>query len=374
MHGRDGGDLGGVRRFALIHTGRETNHWLIHRMDGKSTSRNKRPEKAKQTAADAFVAPMLATLARESEIDDESDWSFEMKWDGMRAVAVVTGEGVELFSRNGRDISKEYPELIEELPKAVRGTAVLDGEIVALNSKGAPDFGHLQLRMGLSDADEINKAIRTTPVHLMLFDLLEYEGRSLMKDKYADRRESLVEAVLSPKRGRIQVPPAFDGRLADAVRASEKLRLEGVVAKKVDSRYRSGRRSQSWLKIKHQMSQEVIIGGWRPGRGARSGSVGSLLMGITDAKGDLQFVGRVGSGFSEVVLRDFDRRFRRHGRKMSPFADMPTNVSRDAQWITPSLVGEVEFGDWTADGRLRHPRWRGWRPDKEPGDVARENA
>ena len=152
------------------------------------------------------------------------------------------------------------------------------------------------------------------------------------------------------------------------MRASLELGLEGIVAKKVDSTYLAGKRGSAWVKIKHHRTQEVVVAGWKPGSGRRSGTVGSLLLGVPDGDG-LRFVGKVGTGFRDAELDAIAKRLASMERKTSPFDDVPSADARDAHWVRPSLVGEVEFAEWTATGRLRQPSWRGWRTDKKPADV-----
>ncbi|CAN5342682.1 ATP-dependent DNA ligase [soil metagenome] len=362
LHGRKGGGLGGPRKFALIHTGhgeKDSKNWLIHRMD--------------EVSRDSFP-PMLATLGAAADLDDEDDWAFEMKWDGVRAIVTVGPGGVRILSRNGNDLTASYPEIVEALPESLRcESAVLDGEIVAISKQGRPDFGLLQSRMGVTRPGDVEKARAKVPVHLMLFDILQSEATSLLKEPYRDRREALLAVVRAPKRGVIQAPPAFDGDVNEAMASSLELGLEGVVAKKVESAYASGRRSRDWIKIKHHLAQEVVIGGWRPGKGLRSQAVGSLLMGIPDESGKLTYIGRVGTGFGQRDLDDFARRFAKLARKTSPFSEVPKPDAEDAQWLSPRLVGEVEFAERTATKRLRHPTWRGWRDDKSPSDVTWES-
>jgi bifunctional non-homologous end joining protein LigD len=407
LHGRPDGGLIEPTRVALIHTG-DTN-WLLHRMKPAGTAASARPAASARrspsrksarevdqmqeasastetapprsrgtgSATPAFgqktsgrtskrYAPMLASAGDASAVHDDADWAFEMKWDGIRALAYVD-DGVRLISRNGNDVTAGYPELAE-LADRVSGPAVLDGEIVALNSRGVPDFGRLQQRMNLVKAADIRDAAARVPVQLMLFDLLEADGESLVKDIYDERRDAL-ERVVSPG-GRVHIPPAFDGDLDAALQASRELRLEGVMAKQRDSEY-VGRRSRAWIKLKLTRTQEVVVAGWRPGQGRRAGSVGSLLLGIPDGD-NLRYVGRVGTGFRERDLDDMRTRFERAGRKTSPLTDVPALDARGAHWITPRFVGEVEFAEWTATGRLRQPSWRGWRPDKTPADVVKE--
>jgi bifunctional non-homologous end joining protein LigD len=320
------------------------------------------------------IAPMLATLGTVADIDDSDDsWSFEMKWDGIRAIATVSDGRVRLATRNGNDVTATYPELQALAPLIAgaghTGDVVLDGEIVALGKSGSPDFGRLQGRMGLTRPQDVEPAARAIPVDYMIFDMLEADGRSLAGEPYSARRTALEDIV--PDATRIHVPPAFDGDLDAAVASSKELGLEGVVAKKRDSTYAFGKRSRAWIKIKHHKTQEVVIGGWRPGNGRRAETVGSLLMGVPGATG-LHYVGRVGTGFGDRDLDVILARLARLARTTTPFVDVPAADARDAHWVRPTLVGEVEFAEWTTTERLRQPTWRGWRTDKAATDVVRE--
>ncbi|MFD2341555.1 ATP-dependent DNA ligase [Clavibacter tessellarius] len=393
LHGRGAGTgIDGPRRYALIHTGghgKADANWLIHLMEpadapakaharparaaglAKAGGRTRVGARRKGGAASA-PAPMLATAATGAGLDPDGEWAVEMKWDGYRAIAVVADGRATITSRNGVDLTAAFPELAE-LPDALDvDDAVLDGEIVVLGDGGRPDFGLLQTRLGLTGEKDVARARRSAPVHLMLFDALAIGDRVLVEEPYRERRAALLDAVRSPGRGRIQVPPAFDGDLDGALATSRELGLEGVVAKRVDAPYESGRRSSAWIKVKHHRAQEVVVGGWRPGSGSRASGVGSLLVGVPGPDG-LEYAGRVGTGFSERDLADALRRFRPLARKTSPFADVPAADARDARWITPRLVGEVEFAEWTSTGRLRQASWRGWRHDKSPDEVVRED-
>jgi bifunctional non-homologous end joining protein LigD len=375
------GEKHGSHRYALIQTGgREgnENNWLIHLMKSvdeqptrhaKADSRRKVIGGAKETRDSSAPSPMLATLGTEGELGDVDEWAFEMKWDGIRAIAQVAHGQVRLTSRNGVDVTSRYPELAA-LADAVDGDAVIDGEIVALTRAGRPDFGLLQKRMGLTKLAEIEAAAKRVPVHFMAFDVLELEGRSLAKDDYTARREALENAVSSD--GAVQVPPVFEGDVAAAMAMSRTLGLEGVLAKRRTSTYSPGKRVRSWIKLKHHLTQEVVIGAWRPGAGNRAHRVGSLLMGIPDGDG-LRFVGRVGTGFTDRDLDAMATQFRRLERKTSPFVELPGSEAKDARFISPVLVGEVEFAEWTPTGKLRQPSWRGWRPDKDPSEVVPES-
>ena len=318
--------------------------------------------------AGAERRPMLATLGRRSDVTPEQErgaWAFEMKWDGIRAIARVAGTTVTLTSRNGSDLAVTYPEIVEALAGAVEGDAVLDGEIVALD-RGAPSFGRLQQRMNLSSPRAVARAREAVPVELYLFDVLEVAGVPVIDETYRRRRERLRGLVADGPR--IKVPPEFDGDFDGAWRASARLRLEGVLAKRLESRYQPGKRSADWIKVKHHLAGEVVVVGWRPGRAGLRGTVGSLLLAVH--RGDhLEYAGRVGTGFSSADRDAALTRLRPLRRRTPGVVGVPTSDAADAVWVTPSQVGEVEHAGWTSDGRLRQARWRGWRPDKEAADV-----
>jgi bifunctional non-homologous end joining protein LigD len=321
-----------------------------------------------RTNAAGTVHPMLATLAELDSFDAGDDWVYEMKWDGYRAIATVRDGTVELRSRNGLDFTPTYPEL-QALADAVTGDAVLDGEIVALDDAGRPSFSRLQTRSGITSPRDVERARKVQGVEFFAFDILERDGRSLTSRPYTERREELRAAVTDA--GVVRVPPEAGTDLDDAIATSRKLKLEGVIAKRAGSPYRLGRRSRDWLKIKHTLTQEVVVAGWRPGNGARSDTVGSLLIGIPGDDG-LAYVGRVGSGFGDRELTELRGRLDRIARETSPLVGVPPVDAKDARWVTPKLVGEVEYAEVTPDGRLRAPTWRGWRPDKSPEEITWE--
>lgn len=365
------GEKHGSHRYALIHTGgegRAENNWLIHLMADAAEHEKPAPKKRAPAKRADPPKPMLATLGTTSTIDEEADWAFEMKWDGYRAIAQVVDGEVRVLSRNGNDLTAAWPELAE-LADRVDGDAVLDGEIVTLNRAGRPDFSRLQSRAKLTKKSEVAAAADKTPAHFMVFDLLSAGGDSLVSRPYDERRGMLVDAVTEA--GAIRVPPAFDGDLEAAVEASRTLGLEGVMAKRRDAPYRPGRRSADWIKIKHHRSQEVVVIGWRPGAGSRSGRIGSLLLGLPSDSG-FTYIGRVGTGFSERDLDELLPRLRRSERVTPAASDVPGADARDAHWVSPKLVGEVEFAEWTPTGRLRQPSWRGFRSDKSVAEVVRE--
>jgi bifunctional non-homologous end joining protein LigD len=372
LHGRPDGGLGSPRRLALIKTG---ENWLIHLMKEQSVAKEQAPAgpgpeaptpSPRESGRSGFVPPMLAVLAGGRDASGD-EWAYELKWDGIRCVAVVNGASVRLFSRNHNDVSASYPELVEELA-GLGLDAVLDGEIVALDDAGVPSFGRLQQRMGVTRAADVERLRKAVPARLMVFDLLEHDGASVRDLSYDDRRSALE--VLELDGELVQVPPAHGGSLEDAVTLSRRHKLEGVVAKRRVAPYVPGARSTDWLKIKNQDAQEVVIGGWRPSKGGRG--IGSLLLGIP-VDGGLRYIGRVGTGFTEAERLRLRQLLDGLTRKTSPFVDeVETAASRDATWVTPRVVGEVVYGDWSSGGSLRHASWRGLRPDKDPADVVIE--
>jgi bifunctional non-homologous end joining protein LigD len=301
---------------------------------------------------------------------DESGWTFEVKWDGVRAIGYCRDGAVHFESRNLLDITPRYPEL-GGLADALGGrAAVLDGEVVAFDNNGRPSFGRLQTRMHLGAASEVRQRMADTPVAYILFDLLWLDGRSLMNEPWTERRAALESLDLGAGNGPWQVPASHRGQgtvLLDATRANG---LEGVVAKRVDSLYEPGRRSRLWLKVKNVNRQELVIGGWLPGEGNRTSRLGALLVGYYDDAGALHFAGRVGSGFTSAELDRVGALLAALARADNPFAErIPL---RQARFVEPRLVCDVEFGEWTSSATLRHPRYKGLRDDKRPEEVRRE--
>ncbi|HYY12071.1 MAG TPA: non-homologous end-joining DNA ligase [Kineosporiaceae bacterium] len=321
----------------------------------------------------ALVRPMLAVPGELPPAGDDA-WAFEMKWDGVRTVAYVRDGGVRLMSRNDLDVTRSYPEVATP-PAALAGAAaVLDGELVAFDEQGRPSFGRLQERMHVKDVAVAHRLAARVPAVLLVFDVLHLDGRSLLRTPYAERRAALAGLDLEGAGDPVpwRVPPSFRGPGADVLAASAENGLEGVVVKRLTSAYLPGRRSPDWRKVKHLRVQEVVLAGWRPGKGRRAGLPGSFVLGVQGPDG-LRHAGGVGTGFTERMLLDLAGRLAPLERPTSPFAhELPRAETRDVHWVEPRLVGEVVFAEWTSDGRLRHPSWRGLRPDKRPGDVRRE--
>ncbi|XAS67758.1 ATP-dependent DNA ligase [Micrococcaceae bacterium Sec5.7] len=385
LTGAEGGGLEGTKKFALIHTGQgngkdSQGQWLIHLMDKGSqahaTTSSAVPSTGTSTAADSGatpasmedIIPMLATAGAPADLHG-SGWQFELKWDGIRALIVADDKKIRLISRNGRDMTATYPELTDRScwPKQ---SFTADGEIIAVGPSGRPDFGRLQGRMNLTKPADVEKVRASVPVRLMLFDLLSDGGEDLRRLPLERRRERL-ESLYRPSDCPVELSAVLDDDVEIILESAQELGLEGVMAKRVDSRYVSGQRTRLWIKLKFERTQEVVIGGWRTGKGERQGTAGSLLLGIPEGK-KLRYVGRVGSGFSNRELKELRQKMDGLARKTSPFDDVPGADAADANWVTPALVGEVTFGEWTGSGKLRHPVWRGWRLDKDPGDVVAE--
>ncbi len=315
------------------------------------------------------LRPMLATAGTLPVRD--AGWGYEMKWDGIRALAFVQDGAVRLMSRTGRDIAHVYPELAGIAGAVNASQAVLDGEVVAFGDGDWPDFEALQQRMNISSPVQARVLARQLPVSYLAFDVLWLNDKPLLELPYVERRETLDGLGLTG--GRWQAPPSFIGESGVDVQAvSKQNELEGIMAKRLQSRYEPGRRSQSWLKIKNLFRQEVVIGGWKPGEGARAGGIGSLLVGVQDGS-ELVYCGHVGTGFTQRTLHMLAGRLKPLTRATSPFGKtVPADEARSARWVQPDLVAEVEFVKWTKSGRLRAPAYKGLRDDKDPAEVVRE--
>ncbi len=316
-----------------------------------------------------LIEPMLATSGELPTDEDAAQWGFELKWDGVRAITYTAGE-VRATSRRGTEITGQYPELRELGAVLGERRAVLDGEIVAFDSDGRPSFELLQRRMHVTRPGAAAHLARSVPVTYVVFDVLYLDGVHTMGAPYA-RRRALLESLSVTDRW-AATPAYFREGGAELLDATKEQGLEGLVAKRLDSAYVPGRRAHTWRKVKHTTTREVVIGGWKPGKGARTGGIGSLLMGVYDEWG-LRYVGHVGTGFTQRVLAELERVVRDLEIPASPYADeVPHEFAREAHWVRPELVGEVAYAAWTKDGRLRAPSWRGLREDVPPESVRRE--
>ncbi len=349
-------------RYALfaIEQGEQAKDWMIHRMDPPSdAAREPMPE---------HVAPMLA---RSGSLPSENlGWAYEIKWDGVRAIAYSRPGELRLESRNLKDITASYPELARLNRALSSHSAVLDGEIVAFDERGRPSFAELQRRMHVSSPAQARRLMRDTPVTLVLFDLLWLNGHSLMGLGYAERRELLGTLALMGESW--QTPEHVIGDGAALLEASAAQGLEGIVAKRSDSTYQPGVRARSWVKVKSVGRQEFVVGGWIAGRGKRTGSIGALLLGVYDADGSLRYVGRVGSGLGEHELARLAALLEPLARPASPFT-AGERPPRGAVFCLPRLVVDVEFAHWTQGASLRAPVYKGLRDDKDAARVVRED-
>jgi len=353
--------LSGTRlegRYGLFKT--DGDNWMIHRIDPAPPGWERLPD---------LVRPMLATTAAGLP-DDDGDWAYEFKWDGVRAVVYVEGGRLRALSRTDREVTASYPEL-RGLGEALGSLqAVLDGEIVALDKQGRPSFEALQPRMNTAEPSRVRRLAETVPVTYMIFDLMHLDGHSALTVPYQQRRRLLESLELSGQHW--ATPPSETGGGRAVLEAARDAGLEGIVAKRLDSPYRPGARDPSWRKVKNFRTQSVVVGGWAAGQGHLEGDLGALLLGIP-AAGGLDYVGRVGTGFSEGERSLLRRRLSALARGTSPFAGVvPRSEAAGVTWVEPQLVGEVRFTEWTRSGRLRQPAWRGLRPDQRPEDVVVE--
>jgi bifunctional non-homologous end joining protein LigD len=352
-------------RYALFRTGKEERDWMIHRMDPPVEPRDPFPER---------LRPMLASPARLLPADD-SGWAFEIKWDGVRAILYWQPGRLRIESRNLNEITARYPEL-RPLGNALGSReAVLDGEIVAFDDHGRPSFERLQRRMHLVSESAVRRLAHEQPVTYEIFDLLYLDGHLTTSLPYRRRRELLDGLALAGPTW--QVPGIHEGDGEAFLRVTVEHGLEGVLAKRLDSPYRTGQRGGEWLKIKNVNRQELVIGGWLPGKGRRAGALGALLIGYyesDDGERRLRYGGRVGSGFDEAELRSLGRKLDRLARSSSPFAAVGVQPPREARFVEPELVAEIEFSHWTREGILRHPSYKGLRDDKPPQEVIKEVA
>jgi bifunctional non-homologous end joining protein LigD len=248
---------------------------------------------------------------------------------------------------------------------------VLDGELVALDDRGRPSFEALQARMHVTNAAQVRRLMTQVPLTYLVFDVLHLDGQSLLDRTYDERRAVLESLQLTGPSW--QTTPRFNGGGAAVFAASREQGLEGVIAKRRDSKYYAGRRSDCWIKVKNLRTQEVVIGGWKPGEGRRKGAIGSLLIGVP-GDGGLDYIGHVCTGFTDKMLRDLEQQLAPLERADPAFATaIPRAHAKDARWVEPVVVGEVAFTEWTKAGILRHPTWRGLRDDKSPDEVVRES-
>ena len=309
------------------------------------------------------IEPMLAMTA--DEPFDSPQFTYEAKWDGVRTLAFVDGGEVRLQTRNLLDCTKQYPEAHGAAEALTGGyQAILDGEVVAFDEKGVPSFQRLQPRMHQTDEGAISRLRKSVPVIYEVFDLLYLDGEDLRRQPLRDRRRRL-EAALEPM-GAIRLSEGFPGNGVALFRAVQEQGLEGIVAKRLDAPYVSGR-SAAWVKVKAFKTMDCVIGGWTAGQGGRHSTLGALIVGIY-RDGALIPVGHVGSGFDDRTLRDLLATLQEHQSPTSPFAVAP-KLNQPATWGFPDLVCEVRYAELTRDGTLRQPVYLGLRSDVDPKEC-----
>ncbi|MFH8519193.1 ATP-dependent DNA ligase [Streptomyces gelaticus] len=310
------------------------------------------------------IAPMLATAGALPAAAGQDHWAFEVKQDGQRAMVYLPGDGTTVLrSRSGADITTVYPELVG-LGSVLGRPAVLDGEIVALDSEGRSDFERLQSRMGLTSPAKAARMARIVPAHLVLFDAVHLDGSSLTGLPYSERRGLLEGLGLDGTHW--STPAAVVGHGEQALEMTRAAGLEGVLAKRLASVYEPGIRSRAWIKIRNIRTADVIVGGWVPGRGRLTGLPGALLVGEPHS-GVLRYVGSIGTGWSDTERTTLARLLHTAAIDECPFDGTPGVTG--ARWVLPRLVGEVRYTTRTRAGLLRQPSWHRLRPDLAPDDL-----
>jgi bifunctional non-homologous end joining protein LigD len=350
-------------RYALFRT--RENDWMIHRMDP--------PEDPAYEPMPSEIRPMLARSSTRLPPREEQ-YGFEVKWDGIRTILYADHGHAELRGRNGSDFTARYPEVRELARSLGSRRIILDGEVVAFDEQGRPSFERMQQRIHNTDENVIRRRMKTHPVVYVIFDLLYLDGEDLTAEPYTRRRELLEGLEL--KGDAWQTPSYAVGHAEELLAASKEQGLEGVMLKRVDSTYSTGKRDGTWLKVKNVSRQEMVIGGWTPGEGRRKEHLGALLVGYFERDGGkpvLRYAGKVGTGFKAADLSAIAARLAPLERRTSPFGAGP-KPPKGARFVEPRLVAEVEFRELTKEGILRHPAYKGVREDKAVDEVVLEQA
>lgn len=319
---------------------------------------------AKRTTMPAVIKPMLATLVDKSFSNPE--WLFETKWDGVRAVCFIKNAKARFFSRNQIEMTAQYPELAGIAQSVHASTVILDGEIVALDEHGVSRFQLLQRRLGRKNAGEIGRLAATTRLAYYVFDVIFLDGFDLTACQLKDRKATL-EKILKPSKN-VRYSDHIIGEGEKLYEAIAKVPLEGIIAKRLDSRYVQ-KRTPDWLKIKTTLASEVVVGGYTQPRNSRS-YFGALVVGLF-SEGKLHYVAHTGGGFNQKTLEQVYKMMQSLKTKACPFVD-PPRTNEPVQWVKPKLVAQVKFSEWTADRRMRHPIFLGLREDKKPGECTFE--
>ncbi|MEX0750598.1 MAG: non-homologous end-joining DNA ligase, partial [Dehalococcoidia bacterium] len=401
--------------WTLVRTKKEPNSWLLikHRDEYASTTRdildedksvisglsikdlqegrmpamrsgdgaNKKPHPHAKEANfpdPRTLRPMLPTLIEKAF--SRPGWLFEAKMDGVRTLAFLRDGDVELRTRRGNPATVQYPEVRDAVGAQRASTAVFDGEIVACNDSGVPDFQEIQPRINLSRPAEVERIAAQTPVYYYAFDILYLDGHDLTALPLSERKAILWRTLEQGDHIKYVDHIQDDGVTMD--KAATEVGFEGIVAKRANSPYEPGVRTKSWLKVKNVNEQEFVVGGYSEGEGSRARTFGGLLVGYYDDDGDLRFASSVGSGLSDVMLDNITTQLRELKTDESPFVNPPTTIggrwaggkAARCFWVKPELVAQVKFASWTRDGNLRAPVFLGMREDIDPRSVRREDA
>jgi bifunctional non-homologous end joining protein LigD len=331
----------------------------------KATSRAAAPVAQSRISA-AALEPMYCSIG--TEVPGEG-WTFEPKYDGVRVLAYATATDVKLMTRNGRDKAKQFPEIVTALKKLAaqtRRSLVLDGEIVALIDGDPARFQELQGRMHVTESELIERRTSSTPAALILFDILMDGDEALIHEPWSARRDRLVKRIGKKVTPQLRITESIEGDGKKMLEKARRQGWEGIIAKRVDSPYEPGVRSRKWLKLKIEFREEFVVGGYTEPRNNRE-HIGAMLLGYFD-KGRFIYAGHTGGGFTRKGLEDMYRLLKPLERKTSPFEETP-KTNEKAHWVTPHVVVEVKFSEWTADRRLRQPIFLGVRDDKNAKDV-----
>lgn len=317
---------------------------------------------------------MLAVLS--DMPTDQPNWGFEYKWDGVRCLAYWNAGSLNLQSRNLLDMTSQYPELQALRDNLPDVPAVLDGEIIAINEKGRVSFLNLSHRMHVVSSQRVEQRAALYPVTFMIFDILYLDGYSTMELPYTERRAILEGLKLDGPNWR--TPPYYAGLGDQMSQAAHTARLEGIVAKRLDSVYEPGKRTGAWRKLKFVGRQEFIIGGWLPYKSSDLDMVGSLLLGYNDEVAEpgkplppLHYAGSVGTGLTDSTRRELASLMKARPSDRSPFSGKTGKPA--ALFVRPDLIAEVEYRGWSSEGRLRQPSFKGLRDDKDPREIVRES-
>ena len=347
----------------------DPKQWMIVRTDDDEVA-----EIADAPPPPPAIAPMLATDG--GKPFDDPNWLFEIKWDGVRAIATVVRPGTggdgrtTLTSRNNNDISPAYPELAPLWERVLARNAVLDGEIVALDEQGKPSFQRLQQRMHSRDLNAVARAAKRLPVQFVIFDVVAIDGE-LVCDRPLIQRQALLSELVVPG-GPFVLSTVIPGNGIAMYTAAEAQGLEGVIAKKADSVYRPGKRSRDWRKLKVRKDVDAVIGGWLVGQGGRAERLGALLVGLYE-EGRFRYIGRVGTGFDDAELERLGGQLAERAVDDCPFTGIPAKERKEGRWVRTDLVCTIEYGEVTTDLKLRHPAYKGLRYDKEPEQCLLED-